>query len=128
MNIASIVSTIAREVTRTGILDPNGPLTTHTGTPASVEVASADIGKEIAARVAADPVVQHVTNSEPWYRSRVTWGAIISIATPVLGMAGVALAPEDREAIITAALLLGPAVGGLVSLYGRWVSRKPIGA
>lgn len=73
------------------------------------------------------PVVEHLTNQEPWYQSRVTWGAIISIATPVLGALGISvgwLDPDLAVAISTAAVSL---VGGVLTLYGRWKARKPLG-
>ena len=49
-----------------------------------------------AAEAGADPAVQHATNGEPWYASRVTWGAIIAItamaaATYLCRISGVAL-------------------------------------
>jgi hypothetical protein len=68
-----------------------------------------------------------VSNAEPWYLSRVTWGALVTLATPLLAWAGWTLEPDDREAIVTAALLVGPALGGCLTLYGRWAAQAPIG-
>lgn len=83
------------------------------------------VAKAIAAEVL--PGVLHVTNNEPWYQSRVTWGAIISVGTGVLGAFGVATDWLDAEEAIALGIGLGSVVGGLVTLYGRWKARKPIG-
>ena len=89
--------------------------------PAAREVAERVVRAEVA------PVLEHVTNSEPWYRSRVTWGALISFATPLLGLAGVRVEPGDAESITSLVLGLGPVIGAVVTLYGRWVASRPLG-
>lgn len=87
-----------------------------------------DVSKEIQNKIAADPVVQHVTNTEPWYQSKVTLGAIVSIAMPLLGLLGVStnvLTADQLTGIVVAG---GTIFGGLVTLWGRWKARKPIGS
>ena len=74
------------------------------------------------------PVVEHLTNNEPWYQSRVTWGAIGSIALPLLGLVGVTSDVIDADEFIALGLTLGAAASGLFTLYGRWKARKPIGS
>jgi hypothetical protein len=76
---------------------------------------------------AVGPLIEHVNNAEPWYRSRVTWGAIVSVAIPILGAFGVSVDVLDADqltAILTAA---GAAVGGILTLWGRWKAKRPIG-
>ncbi len=76
---------------------------------------------------AVGPLIEHANNAEPWYQSRVTWGAIVSIAIPILGAFGVSadlLDADQLTAILTAA---GAAVGGILTLWGRWKSKRPIG-
>lgn len=79
----------------------------------------------VASKVTA-PIL-HVTNNEPWYQSRVTWGAIVSIGTGLLGAVGVATDWLDAETAIALGMGLGSVIGGAVTLYGRWKARKPIG-
>lgn len=86
----------------------------------------AAVAREAAAAV--EPVVAHATNAEPWYASRVTWGAIVSLLTPVLALAGWSLDEADRDAVVTTILAVGPAIGAVVTLYGRWAATRPIGA
>jgi hypothetical protein len=74
------------------------------------------------------PTLEHLANQEPWWRSRVTIGAIISIAIPALGAFGVATDWIDQETAISVAMAAGSAVGGLITLYGRWKAKRPIGA
>jgi drug/metabolite transporter (DMT)-like permease len=74
------------------------------------------------------PTLEHLANAEPWYRSRVTWGAIVSIGLPALGALGVATDWIDQETAISVAMAVGSAVGGLITLYGRWKAKRPIGA
>ena len=83
--------------------------------------------RSVAERVTNEvgPVVDHLTNAEPWYRSRVTWGAIISAGIPIIGAFGVAtdwINPDELAAIAVATV---SAAGGLLTLYGRWKARKP---
>lgn len=73
------------------------------------------------------PLAEHAANAEPWYQSRVTWGAFVSIAIPILGALGVSadlLDADQLTAILTAA---GAAVGGILTLWGRWKAKRPIG-
>lgn len=74
------------------------------------------------------PMVQHATNTEPWYQSRVTWGALVSIGAGVLALFGIVLTPEDTALIIGLATSIGTAAGGILTLWGRWKARKPLGS
>lgn len=73
-------------------------------------------------------VVLNQTNNEPWYQSRVTWGAIIAVIAGLAGIAGYTFGPDDQAAIVNAIVGITSAVGGLLSWYGRWKATKPIGA
>jgi Na+-transporting NADH:ubiquinone oxidoreductase subunit NqrC len=73
-------------------------------------------------------VVEHATNNEPWYQSRVTWGAIISIILPIAGTLGVATDTINPDELVALCVAGGTVVGGILTLYGRWAARKPIGA
>lgn len=74
------------------------------------------------------PVILHATNNEPWYKSRVTWGAIGAIALPLLGAFGVGTDVIDADQFVAIGLALGTAASGVLTLYGRWKARKPIGS
>ncbi|MDW9726292.1 hypothetical protein GOB91_29020 [Sinorhizobium meliloti] len=71
--------------------------------------------------------IMHATNNEPWWQSRVTLGAILAAAAGVLGLFGFAFPAEVQGKVIELIIALGPVIGGAIALYGRWVSRKPIG-
>jgi hypothetical protein len=77
--------------------------------------------QEMAARI------EHVTNNEPWYQSRVTWGAIVGIGTGLLGALGMSLDSADQAQLIQAGVGAGAVISGLITLYGRWAARKPLG-
>lgn len=70
----------------------------------------------------------HDANAEPWYQSRVTWGAIISAGVPILATAGIATDWIDEDTLIAGLVAGGGAVGAVVTLYGRWKAKRPIGA
>jgi hypothetical protein len=91
------------------------------------EVAAREIAQNVVDEVGRIPEVQHATNNEPWYQSRVTWGTIISMASGVAGGLGFALAPEDIDQLVSILSAGGVLVGGLITFIGRWASRKPIG-
>lgn len=93
-----------------------------------VPVAPRDIGpvSEAIAREIA-PTVMHKANAEPWYQSQVTIGALVSIGTGVLALFGIAVSPQDAELFIGVGVAAGTAIGGAITLYGRWKAKKPIG-
>lgn len=97
-------------------VDPNTRLTPAEAGP---------VAKAITAEVL--PGVLHATNNEPWYQSRVTWGAIVSIGIGLLGTFGVATDWIDPNQAISLGLGVGSVIGGVITLYGRWKARKPIG-
>lgn len=84
----------------------------------------APVTAAVAAKVV--PVVLSATNNEPWYQSRVTWGAIASITLPLLGVLGVTSDVVDADTLVAIGMAAGSAVGGLLTLYGRWRARKPL--
>ena len=96
--------------------------------PDSVPVANRDVGR-VADAVADQlaPQMVNKANAEPWYQSRVTWGALVSIGTGIGALTGIAVSPQDAELIIGVGVALGTAIGGGITLYGRWKAKKPIG-
>lgn len=86
---------------------------------------TAILAEQVAAKVA--PVIVNQSNQEPWYQSRVTWGALLSIATGIAALFGIVISPEDIELFIGIAMAAGTVIGGAITLYGRWKAKKPIG-
>jgi len=99
---------------------------------AAVSQSQSAIVHEVAKAI--DPMLTNMTNQEPWYQSRVTWGAIITVLAAAGGVWGWSFPPEMQgkviETIVTLSPLLAGAVGGAFTLYGRWIARtsKPLGA
>ncbi len=96
---------------------------------------AAAVAEDVTAAVAQDPrfrdvaaQVEHATNAEPWYQSRVTWGAVLTGLASVASAFGIALAPEDREVLVGILAAAGSLFGAALTLYGRWRARRPIGA
>ena len=73
------------------------------------------------------PQIEHLTNSEPWYRSRVTWGVIVSMGSSALGIAGLSVDSADSAMLVEMGMAAGAFIGGAITIYGRWRARKPIG-
>ncbi|MBT9370259.1 hypothetical protein [Rhizobium sp. CSW-27] len=73
------------------------------------------------------PVLAHSANTEPWYQSRVTIGAIVSIMIPLLGALGISSDVIDADQLTAILVAAGSLVGGLLTLYGRWSAKRPIG-
>lgn len=108
-------STIAKDVVDKLVASPNVAITQY-----DQGIAERIVQKEV------EPVLKHLTNNEPWYRSRVTLGSVAAIAGGIwalyLEWAGGTL---DMADLYTQ----GPVIaGGLTALYGRWVASRPIGA
>lgn len=70
------------------------------------------------------PVLVNMTNNEPWWQSRVTWGAIAAILGGLGTMAGLIAARDWTPNLWLTAL--GGVGGGVGTLYGRWVAKKPL--
>lgn len=75
----------------------------------------------------AASTISNQVNDEPWYKSRVTWGAIITVATGIMGALGIATDWIDTQELTQLGLTVGTVVGGVITLYGRWKAKKPIG-
>ena len=116
--IASAVQKVAR--------DPAQPIEPHQAPVVAREVASAAIEDPRLKQL--DAQVQHATNNEPAWRSRVTIGAVVAGVAGVLGAFGIVVAPEDQELIAAALTALGTGIGVATTLYGRWKAKKPLGA
>lgn len=93
--------------------------------PNASQSAAHPIAREVMEAVV--PIALHNTNNEQWWKSRVTWGAIASIALPMLGALGVSSDVIDADQFTSLGIALGTAAGGVLTLYGRWKARKPIG-
>lgn len=81
-----------------------------------------------------EPTLSGLINAEPWYRSRVTWGAIIAGVGGLAGIAGYTLDAEDQRVLVDSAVATvgvisaaASVVGSLVAWWGRWRAKRPIG-
>lgn len=114
------VQTAVRDAIVKGAVKAADEFSTNT-TKSDVGVITSKVLSEVG------PIVANATNSEPWYRSRVTLGALLAAVAGVLGIFGFSLAPEDQSKILDLIVAIGPVVGGALALYGRWVAKKPLG-
>lgn len=74
------------------------------------------------------PVVVNATNQEPWYKSRVVIGTLISLLSVGARYAGIQFDYIDQETMTDLVLQLVPVLGGFYALYGRLkTGLKPIG-
>jgi len=64
---------------------------------------------------------------KPWWQSRTLWGAIVTITSAGLGLAGLDLGDADREALIGLLTSLGAALGGVIAIAGRITAKNRIG-
>lgn len=73
------------------------------------------------------PRIEYLTNTEPWWQSRTTLGAIIIIASRLLAHFGHEIPQELHGAILDLIIAFGPYFGAGLALWGRWISKKPLG-
>lgn len=64
---------------------------------------------------------------KPWYQSKTVWGALIAIAAPLLGRAGLDVGGAEQAEIAEALTTLAGTLGGLLALYGRLTATKGLG-
>ncbi|MEQ9490864.1 MAG: hypothetical protein RIM72_17930 [Alphaproteobacteria bacterium] len=68
-----------------------------------------------------------MTDIKPWWQSKTLWGAIVTIGSAVLGLAGLDLGETDREALTGLLTSLGAAIGGMIAIFGRIKAKNRIG-
>lgn len=80
-------------------------------------------------KLAADPVVLNETNSEPWYQSRVTIGALVALVTPLASLLLKQQIDADAQRqVVDLIVAAGPVIGAAIALWGRWGRAKaPVG-
>jgi hypothetical protein len=90
---------------------------------------NADVNKTTAA-VASEvkPVIDHLTNNEPWYQSRVAWSAIVSFIVVVAGLFGIQSGAIDQKELVEYGVLAGSAIAGALNIWARYFAKKPLGA
>ncbi len=98
---------------------PSVPVSKQNSVVVKPEVRDA-VAQEVA------PVIEHLTNNEPWYQSRVSWGALFAILGGIATIGTAAANGETNMEVYTTAGM--SILGGVTTLYGRWAARKPIGA
>lgn len=54
-----------------------------------------------------------------WYQSKTIWGALVAVASSLLGLAGVQLGLDEQGDLADLLVGLGGSLGGLLALYGR---------
>lgn len=84
------------------------------------------IAAKVAQIVMAQPAVAKLATPVEWWKSQAIWGGLVAVAAPILGALGYVLSPEDAQAIATALVGLASAVGGLLAIYGRLTTTRPI--
>lgn len=95
------------------------------------------VAKKVEAEVTSQikPVIEHLTNNEPWYQSRVTIGALVAALAGLAGLAGYSIDSDDQAFLVdnisqTVQLVtaLASLAGGVLAWYGRWKAKKPLGS
>jgi len=116
---AAIVTGITTAILNKLIQTPGVPVSRENSVVVKPEIEQA-VKREVA------PVIEHLTNNEPFYKSRVTWGAIFAIMG---GIATIGTAIANGETSMDVYWTAGMSViGGFATLWGRWAARKPLGA
>lgn len=100
---------------------------------AAIDKPSTPVAENVANQVAVAvtnevaPILVHATNTEPWYASRVTIGALLggvgALYTLILDFY---TPPPPTTEILLAQLTV--IVGSVTTLYGRWRAIKPLGS
>lgn len=109
-----IIANIGEKIFDKLVKDPAVPVA-----PSDRIVVQPTIEKAVKEEVA--PVIQDLTNTEPWYKSNVTLGAIASMLSGVLALLGYSIGAEELLPILIG---IGFVVGPIWTLYGRWAGRN----
>ena len=68
-----------------------------------------------------------MTDIKAWWKSKTLWGAIVTLGSAALGLAGLDLGDTDKEALIELMTSLGAALGGVIAIFGRITAKDRIG-
>ncbi|MDP2121747.1 MAG: hypothetical protein Q8K28_17765 [Hoeflea sp.] len=68
-----------------------------------------------------------MTDIKPWWQSKTLWGALVTLGSAALGLAGLDMGDADRDALIDLLTSLGAAIGGVIAIFGRIAARSRIG-
>lgn len=74
---------------------------------------------------AVEPALEHLSNAESWWRSRVMIGSIGTIVTSAFGLYGLFAAGITDGELYAAPI--AASVGAGFAIYGRLIARKPLG-
>jgi len=68
-----------------------------------------------------------MTDIKPWWQSKTLLGAMITLASALLGLLGYDLGEADRETLTGLLTSLGATLGGIVAIIGRFKAKNRIG-
>lgn len=68
-----------------------------------------------------------MTDIKPWWQSKTLWGAIVTIGSAALDLAGLELGEAETEALTGFLTSLGAAIGGIIAIVGRLKAKSRIG-
>ncbi|KGF68214.1 hypothetical protein LL06_17750 [Hoeflea sp. BAL378] len=68
-----------------------------------------------------------MTDIKPWWQSKTLWGALVTLGSAALGLAGLELGDADRQALVELLTSLGAALGGVIAIFGRVTAKSRIG-
>lgn len=72
------------------------------------------------------PVVDHLTNQEPWWQSRVAIAALLIVFSRVVAMFGYQLPEELHGPITDIIIYVLPGVAVALLAWARYFARKPL--
>lgn len=90
--------------------------------PSAVPAITAAVMDEV------QPRIEYLTNTEAWWQSRTTVGALIIIVSRLLAHFGHDIPADLHGAVLDLIIAFGPYFGAGLALWGRWISKKPMGA
>ena len=120
MSLSTKLLPRAEEAVRSILADPG--ISIDTVRPGGEGYAVTQAARLVVDQVA--PVLEHESNQEPWYQSRVTLGSIGTIVTSAFGIVALCRAGVTDGELYAAPI--AAAVGAGVALYGRWRATRPI--
>jgi hypothetical protein len=85
-----------------------------------------EVARKVADKVVNIPEIKHLASTESPWRSRAHWAMIVSLGAPLLGIAGIQLAPEYVDGIATVGWLASSAVAAYLAWRARTATR-PLG-
>lgn len=101
---------------------------TNSLTQSEVTSVAPSVKKDVVQEVVQQmgPVLEHLSDTEPFWQSRQWWIAMLSLAGSLLGIFGIVFPPEMQQEVLAIVMAIIGAVSSATLIYNRYFAKRPL--